>query len=72
MGWKSFFSKKEKEDLDQGLEKTKKSFFSKIASSVAGKSKIDDEVWFFIRGEEGAKNILSNFRTAYFLNFILC
>jgi fused signal recognition particle receptor len=44
MGWKSFFSKKEKEDLDQGLEKTKKSFFSKIASSVAGKSKIDDEV----------------------------
>ena len=44
MGWKNFFSKKEKEDLDQGLEKTKKSFFSKIASSVAGKSKIDDEV----------------------------
>ena len=44
MSWKSFFSKKEKEDLDQGLEKTKKSFFSKIASSVAGKSKIDDEV----------------------------
>ena len=26
------------------MEKTKKSFFSKIASSVAGKSKIDDEV----------------------------
>ena len=44
MSWKSFFSKKEKEDLDQGLEKTKKSFFSKIASSVAGKSKIDDQV----------------------------
>ena len=44
MSWKSFFSKKEKQDLDQGLEKTKKSFFSKIASSVAGKSKIDDEV----------------------------
>ena len=44
MNWKSFFSKKQKQDLDQGLEKTKKSFFSKIASSVAGKSKIDDEV----------------------------
>ncbi|MEC8968015.1 MAG: signal recognition particle-docking protein FtsY [Bacteroidota bacterium] len=44
MSWKSFFSKKQKQDLDQGLEKTKKSFFSKIASSVAGKSKIDDEV----------------------------
>ena len=44
MSWKSFFSKEKKEDLNQGLEKTKKSFFSKIASSVAGKSKVDDEV----------------------------
>ena len=44
MGWKSFFTKEKREDLNQGLEKTKKSFFSKIASSVAGKSKVDDEV----------------------------
>ena len=44
MSWKSFFTKEKKEDLDQGLEKTKKSLFSKIASTVAGKSKVDDEV----------------------------
>ena len=45
MGIFSFFSKKEnKEKLDQGLEKTKASFFSKVAKSVAGKSKVDDEV----------------------------
>jgi fused signal recognition particle receptor len=44
MGWKSFFTKEKKEDLDKGLEKTKKTFFSKIATSVAGKSTIDDEV----------------------------
>ena len=39
-----FFTKQKKEELDQGLEKTKKSFFSKIATTVAGKSKVDDEV----------------------------
>jgi fused signal recognition particle receptor len=44
MSWKSFFTREKKEDLDQGLEKTKKSFFGKIASSIAGKSKVDDEV----------------------------
>ena len=44
MSWKSFFTKQKKEELDQGLEKTKKSFFSKIATTVAGKSKVDDEV----------------------------
>lgn len=44
MSWKSFFTREKKEDLDQGLEKTKKSFFNKIASSIAGKSKVDDEV----------------------------
>jgi len=44
MSWKSFFTREKKEDLDKGLEKTKKSFFSKIATSVAGKSKVDDEV----------------------------
>lgn len=44
MSWKSFFTKEKKEDLDQGLEKTKKNFFGKIATSIAGKSKVDDEV----------------------------
>ena len=44
MSWKSFFTKQKKQDLDEGLEKTKKSFFSKIANTVAGKSKIDEEV----------------------------
>ena len=44
MSWKSFFTRQKKQDLDEGLEKTKKSFFSKIANTVAGKSKIDEEV----------------------------
>jgi len=44
MSWKSFFTRQKKQDLDEGLEKTKKSFFSKIASTVAGKSKVDEEV----------------------------
>ena len=44
MSWKSFFTKQKKQDLNQGLEKTKKSFFSKIANTVAGKSKVDEEV----------------------------
>src|SRR5580765_1307691 len=38
-----FFSKEKKEDLDKGLEKTKESFFSRMAKAVAGKSKVDDE-----------------------------
>lgn len=40
----SLFSKREKEDLDKGLEKTKSNIFSKLAKAVAGKSKVDDEV----------------------------
>lgn len=38
------FGKKEKEDLDKGLEKTRAGFFSKISRAVAGKAKVDDEV----------------------------
>lgn len=38
------FGKKEKEDLNEGLQKTKQSFFGKIARAIAGKSKVDDEV----------------------------
>jgi len=45
MGFFSIFSKKEKKEaLDAGLEKTKESFFGKLARAVAGKSKVDDEV----------------------------
>ncbi|MFT7156911.1 MAG: fused signal recognition particle receptor [Parvicella sp.] len=44
MSWKSFFTKEKKEDLDQGLEKTKKSFFGKLATSIAGKTEVDEEV----------------------------
>jgi len=42
--FKKIFSKKKKESLDKGLEKSKKSFFSKLSKAVAGKSKVDDEV----------------------------
>ncbi|PVX52252.1 signal recognition particle-docking protein FtsY [Balneicella halophila] len=38
------FKKKEKENLDKGLEKTKESVFSKLSRAVAGKSTIDDAV----------------------------
>lgn len=39
-----FFSKEKKESLDQGLEKSKTSFFGKLSKAIAGKSKVDDEV----------------------------
>ena len=42
--FKKFFTKKKKEDLDQGLEKTKTSFFNKISKAVAGKDTVDVEV----------------------------
>lgn len=38
------FGQKEKESLDQGLEKTKEGFLGKIARAVAGKSTVDAEV----------------------------
>jgi len=45
MGFFDFFKKKEnKEKLDQGLEKTKSGFFSKLTRLVTGKSSIDEEV----------------------------
>src|ERR1043165_8728987 len=34
----------QKEALDQGLQKTKESFFSKITKAIAGKDKVDEEV----------------------------
>lgn len=42
--FKKLFSKEKKEDLDQGLEKTKTSFFDKITKAIAGKSQVDTEV----------------------------
>ena len=38
------FGKKEKETLDQGLQKTKEGFFSKISRAIAGKSTVDEEM----------------------------
>ncbi len=44
MGLFGLFSKEKKEKLDNGLSKTKDSIFSKLAKTVVGKSKVDDEV----------------------------
>ena len=44
MGFFSFFSKEKKEVLDQGLKKSKESFLGKLTRSIAGKSKVDDDV----------------------------
>lgn len=41
---KSIFSPEKKEQLDKGLSGSKKSFFSKLGTAVAGKSKIDADV----------------------------
>jgi fused signal recognition particle receptor len=38
------FGKKEKESLDQGLQKTKEGFVSRLTKAIAGKSTVDDEV----------------------------
>src|ERR1700752_4357125 len=38
------FGKKEKESLDQGLQKTKQGFLAKITKAFAGKSTVDEEV----------------------------
>ena len=38
------FGKKEKETLDQGLQKTKEGFLAKINRAIAGKSTVDEEV----------------------------
>src|SRR5688572_5541710 len=38
------FTKENKESLDQGLSKTKESFFGKITKAIAGKSTVDADV----------------------------
>lgn len=42
--FKNIFSKEKKEKLDQGLEKSKSNFLSKLGKAVAGKSKVDEDV----------------------------
>lgn len=44
MGLFSIFSKEKKEELNKVLEKSKESFFQKLAKTIVGKSKVDDEV----------------------------
>ncbi|MFA9390315.1 MAG: signal recognition particle-docking protein FtsY [Prolixibacteraceae bacterium] len=44
MGIFGSFTSKKKESLDQGLTKTKESFFGKLSRAVVGKSKVDDDV----------------------------
>jgi len=42
--FKRLFSSEKKESLNQGLEKTRTGFFSKLAKIIVGKSHVDDEV----------------------------
>jgi fused signal recognition particle receptor len=44
MGLFDIFSKNKKEKLDQGLAKTKETFFSRLGKAVAGKSIVDADV----------------------------
>ncbi len=39
--FKNLFSRQSEKKIDKGLDKSKKSFFSKIKKSIAGKSKVD-------------------------------
>lgn len=42
--FKKIFGKEDKENLDKGLEKTRKSFLHNLGKAIAGRSTIDDEV----------------------------
>ena len=44
MAFLSFLNKDKKEGLNNGLQKTKESLFSKLSRVIVGKSKIDDEL----------------------------
>ena len=57
------FSKENKESLDQGLTKTKESFFGKLSRAIAGKNSIDSDVLdnleeILISGDVGVKTTL--------------
>ncbi len=43
MGLFSFFTKEKKQNLSDGLQKTRENFFTKITKAVAGKSKVDED-----------------------------
>src|SRR5664279_4657501 len=38
------FGKKEKQTLDEGLQKTKESLFTRVGKAIAGKTTVDEEV----------------------------
>ena len=38
------FGKEKKESLDNGLQKTRESVFSRLSRAIIGKSKVDDDV----------------------------
>ena len=52
MGFFSFFNRdkkkeineEQKKELNEGLQKSKENFFKKLAKTIVGKSKVDDEV----------------------------
>jgi fused signal recognition particle receptor len=44
MGLFGSFTSKKKESLEQGLSKTKESFFGKLSRAIVGKSKVDEDV----------------------------
>lgn len=44
MGLFDIFKKSDSKDLDEGLKKTRESFFSRLGKAIAGKSTVDDEV----------------------------
>lgn len=44
MGLFNIFTREKKERLEQGLEKTKSSIFSRISKAIIGKSKVDDDL----------------------------
>jgi len=64
MGIFSFFSKDKKESLDQGLAKTKESFFGKLSKAIAGKSTVDADVLdkleeILLSGDVGVKTTIN-------------
>lgn len=44
MGLFDFFKNSESKDLEEGLKKTRESFFSRLGKAIAGKSTVDEEV----------------------------
>lgn len=60
----SLFSKKDKETLDRGLDRTKEGFFGKLRRAFMGRSTIDDDFLdeleeIFISSDVGVETTLS-------------